>query len=796
MITYHVKRIQLQNPVRSSPPLFIPSTSPPPPLFFLLLIAARTVYLCVCVYAFTQLRDKQDWVGHTHKHPFLGPHVYTMPPKTQKADKNAKPKKVSAQQQALDQAVVDAKKLLKQHEVQRVQAEREDKAQRDAFLLDATLEKQRLGKERDQYVAAIAHLREEEQLAYKEYEKHVGWRHVPDASRLPDVHKEGDINAFLGLWKEEEAALDAYAPETTVIASNSGPAASNNALSTMSAGGTVPHHFLFLRGEQKVSATKRRAMIDEELHRCLEAYELTKAIERERDQTVLVACDGDGGGSGAGGVRPTSATTVSSDNYAETLSKVHDQILHALDVVTINTLLYYDEVLEDTTDGETLMKSVPADSPLLKLGIWVKVKDVTRSFTSLVFPSLEIRLDPKALTLPKLPKALGLSKENVAVRVVQLAFDPHCGCSSKGKEYYALNCTFKVDLLSFSHRPHENGAWRMRAETQEEHELHCEPYPPLSLESRSEDPSFRISFEVPPTLVIRQPTLLVGKWMESKEEWEPCSHTTFGAAFGGTARVETRPRRATFVTNELALFGVLLEKVFDAPFESWSLRPLGFDQVLLTLEGRHRGDASDREFRVLIEDAACKLILPDDVELEPLRASWTEPATLFRELARAGFSFLLDDEDAKYMDRVVPKSRALEEKAYRDMSQFCQYYAISSSRHNKHGEDCDMGLFRLSRQCRPTEEDKDVFDYRMDHDEVWHSIRYRVENCAMAAFVDSEDHADLNVLRGCETHLNLYTLLLPLKGEEELRDQLTHTNFLLRRCVYQLLMLLRPLSWG
>lgn len=683
-----------------------------------------------------------------------------MAPKKQAPAEPKKPKskKAQAHQAALEQAVSDAQKLYKQHEQERVISEGQDKTERYHFQLDSAIKKERLQEEMALFKGVRVRHLDEEQLAFAEYRKHQEWKNVPNASRLPDIHKESEINTFLTVWKDREDARSKVVPETVVYVTDA------------QTGRTVPSTKLFIRGEQGIPISQRRGIINDELNRCMEAFQLTKAIKDDRDKLT------------------------SQSKGESSLCKVYSQILEALDFITVNTIMYYDAIIDDP-EGETLMKMKPEQDPVIKYGLWVKVKEMTRSFTSLAFPEIEIRLDPKSTSLPKLPKALGLSKENVAVRVIQLAFDPYSGYDFSGKEYYALDCTLKVDLLNFSDRPKESGDWLMRSETDACYQLHCETYPPRSIESRTEDPAFRISFDVPNTLVIRQPTLLVGKWVQKTEEWELCTHTTFGAVFGGNIRMAPNHRRATFTIGELAHFAVLQEKVFDAPYESWRIKPLSYDRVIFTLEGKRRGDSSDREFRILVEDAACKLLSPDDSELELLRSNFFEPATLFRLLSQAGFNFLISDQDAKFLENVTPKRKELELKAYSDIAQFCQYYTIASTKHNRNGEDADMALFRMTHTCRLPDGEAEDFDLP-DDSIPWYSIRYRLDDCVLSAFSEAAKDPDLNVLGDNVSHFNLYTMLLPLRGKEELDMQYQMSNFLLRRCVYQILMLCRPLSWG
>lgn len=707
-------------------------------------------------------------------------------PKAAKLDK--KSRKALAQQQAMEEATTHAQKLYNQHEVQRIEHERTEKVQRDLVFLDMTLEKERLHGEKLAFVKVQREFVNEEKLAFQEHEKHMRWAHIPDASRLPDVSSQREINTFLGVWKEHDAAFNDFHAEDVVIAS-------------APVNGTNHHSLQFIRGEQGMPTAKRKKLIDMELDMCHQAFELTKAIQLAQDEYVAETVIPVGGTVRLAGQTRANSKTMQEIGYLheENLRNVNKQILAAMDFITVNAVMYYDVALDGTDpEKETLCRVLPEGRPIFKYGLWIKVKEATRSFTSLVFPDIDVRLDPKSSALPKLPKALGLSKENVAVRALQFSFNPFAGYDLRGREYYALDCTVKVDLLGFTHRPYDLGEWQLRSGTQESYTLQCQEYPSSSAEARVEDPAFRISFVVPQTLVIRQPSLLIGKWVKETMEWEPCSHVMFGASLGGgaSARGDSNVRRATFTAGELAHFAVLQEKVFDAPYEYWSIRPISYDQVVVTLEGRRRGDASDRVIHILVENTQCKLLAPDDTELQALRDGWCAPVTLFRSLAQAGFNFLLHDEDARFLNNVVPKSAALETKAYTDIAQFCQFYSVASTRHNHYGEDPDVALFRLFKKPREIEEELSPYHNVEVCDDEWHHVRYQVSSCVLSAFTEDQDFPDLNVLQGHESHYNLFSLLSRLEGEDAIRAQLVNTNYLLRRCVLQILHLVRPLSWG
>ncbi|EPY23294.1 hypothetical protein STCU_07775, partial [Strigomonas culicis] len=428
-----------------------------------------------------------------------------MPPKPaggKSKGKNEPVKKLNPQQVALETATTTAQKMYKDHEKERLQAEKKDKAQRDYYHLDATVERERLKLEKEKSKSLHKEIVPEEALAFKEYEKHLRWKEIPTFVHLPNVRSEAEINTFLSVWRDEQERFEQFTPETVVFSSKD----------FENGNGIV--RLRFLRGEQTMPALQCQKMVQSQFTQCLQAYELVEAIQRSRD-VAAAASTGD-------------AALVAFHNTNLTL--VYEQILRTLDFVSVQLLLHHD-VLITGGDGETFTQMVPENNPILKYGFWIKIHEMTRSFTSLLFPDIDVRLDPRANTQPKLPKAMGLSRENVAVRVLQLSFDTHCGHSAVGKEFYALNCSFKADVVSFSDRPTKQGPWTLRSETERSHRLNVEDYPPRTAEARTEDPAFRISFEVPSNIVIRTGSLIVGKWVEETCEWEPITHTIFSAQF-------------------------------------------------------------------------------------------------------------------------------------------------------------------------------------------------------------------------------------------------------------------------
>jgi cancer susceptibility candidate protein 1 len=657
---------------------------------------------------------------------------------------------------AMKKAGEDAQKLFKHHEKERKVAEALDKIERDGQIFDKTLEQERLANERQEYTKVKEGLMEQQALVLAEHRKLQRWQHVVDASWLPSVFSESEINTFLSAWRYEQQQDEFPVGETTVLLQSSAIIS-----------GSKMH---LLRGDTRATPKVRQTRIDRDMELVVQAKRLTDEIWLEHDAAI------------------TCGDKKKQEFHRQSLKAVYEQILRTLDVVTISALQFYDMVLEHPEE-ETLLKQLPRDNPTIKYGLWIKIKEATRSFTALRFPEIGISLDPKDSSVHKLPKALNLSKENVSMRAMQLTFDPYSVWVDEqvGQEFYALDCLLVVEALTFTDRPKRNGEWLYRAETAETHKLHVQEYPPRTTEGKSEDPSLRITFDVPENVVLRHKSMLIGKWNSQQRRWDPCGHCNFS--------MDSVGRKTSFVTSDLTSMAIIQEKGFDVPFEQWQLFPLADDQVLFVLEGRRRGESSDREIKILVCDHQCKLLFPEEKELAYLRETWLPPMTLLRLLARAGYNFLLNDSDAQFTTGIQPKTADLEAKGYQDIANFCTRFAFASTRHNKLGENRNMTLFRISRDIRSLGSDE-PFLRDVDDDSKWHSVRYERDRCVLANFKDSDDDPDLSSVPKKVTHLNLHTLLQSEYGEATARDVTNNSNRLLQKAVLELLAATRPFTWG
>ncbi|KAJ9444245.1 Axonemal 84 kDa protein [Diplonema papillatum] len=629
-----------------------------------------------------------------------------------------------------------ADKLFKQHERERAATEKSDKGKREAEQLMTLAERERLQSEKTVYSAIGSDKEHRIGLALREYQKYQSWQAIVSDSWLPDVMRESDINSFLTTWREDD----------------------NSA------------------GED----SKRN--LEEDFKMIKQAFDLIQCIYNARDEACVQEAKGDRKG------RALVAFHRSS------LLKVSALVLEKLDDLTANMLQFLDKYVDrDDDQGITLCQ----ENEALRYGMWAG--DRRPRHRGIDYREIGVSISPKEGSF--LPKPLDLVKER-GMRVMQLNFDPLSLLNEdplSGCQYYALNCVLFVELLQYPKLPIQVKEWTLRHETSLANDLRRHPYPPTHPGADLDGAKpVRISFVVPPRIVVRHLAPLIGLWNQEEKTWGMVGTSDFD--------YKKDTRTATFATQHLACCAIIQEKGFDVPYEEWSVVPLSEDEVLYSIEGRRRGEISDREVKILIRNNLCQVLAPDEPELEYLRTDWYSPAALLRHLSASGYNFMFTDADADYFPDVLPKARIMELPTYNDLANFCTVYAFASSKHNaaRPGlqpgvtcEDPNMTLFRMSKEMRPRDSTTPFHPENVDGN--WHTIRYSAGSCCFTQCKESADFADITAAEDHVSHLNLLMTRSARSDESqtnEIRRRYDNGNPLLHSAVYEILALTRPLSFG
>jgi cancer susceptibility candidate protein 1 len=675
---------------------------------------------------------------------------------------------------ALKNATDDARRLYVSHEKERKVMETADKAATDLEQFERIRERERLRGESQQYVEIESDLRYLRNIVLDEARKHERWAQVTSCNWLPEVDDEAQITAFLNTWREEqERGMGMMNEESTMHMRYSTVAGARP-------DDTVVHmdNLIVQRLDTAPSHAYRRRRLDDDLRMCVLSVQLAENIWRAADLALM------------------RNDLKSAARHKAHLKLVYDTILLLLDRMTCVVGLNVD-VFADPEDDFLLRTAPPSkesSTPYIKYGLWLRTNEKRlNTNANVIFQALGIFIEPKDSASVKLPRALGLMQNHsVTIRAMQLSFDPcSVNCNAEVcQEFIALDCVLVLESITLPERSKRVGDWTCRVESTNPPVVHRNDYPPkqTGTYTQLDELTMKVTFELPKTVAIRQSNLMIGKWNQQLKRWEHTSTATM---------TQESIRRFAFLTNDLTTLAVIQEKGFDVPYESWRINPVTDDEVMFYVQGRHRDDHHNerREVQILIRGDMCKLLGPEDAELNHLRGSWMPPPTLLRLLARAGYNFILTDKDGDALPHVLTKTRELEEKGYADIALFASRFAIASSRHNKAGEDRDMALFRMSRAIRSDDYDAG-FEPNPADESKWHSMRYETGRCVLAQFREADDDALLSAVQGHETHLNMFMCLSAEFGEQQINSIAKESSPLLQQGVYKMLSLVRPFTWG
>jgi len=666
---------------------------------------------------------------------------------------------------AMSKARDDAERRFVQHNKERSLAEKQDRARRDVEQFNLAMESERILVEQQKYKVIAARLQKDLQLALEDHKRHKDWSTISSCQWLPDVENSRSIMAFLSEWKDEqEEALGAIQTETVGYVSCTGQG----------------HEMLVHREKTRllqdnltVTRDKKHSYVDHDLKMCCTAATLTQMMYLKLDEAIV------------------NKDQSKINMHTHHLVAMFEHILETIDRVTATILQHLDFFLEPSEEQVAIQRN----SQFVKLGVWAKVggSNVPRLIEWL---GLGIALEGKEQA--KLSKQLTLVRYPIAIRVAQFGFDPMSIRIplTEGQEYIALNCVLIVDHMEAPDQPalyakgKKRSDWTVRHETVLARKIKKLPFPPPVAKDQVPDKiePVKVRYDVPDTVVVRHRAPMVGAWNWETMRWDP-----YGTDLQNLYDRESR--RASFLTEKLGILGIIQEKGFDVPYENWSLQPLGYNQVMYTIECRRRGEVSDREIKILVQDNMCKVIQPEEKELTLLRTQWHSPATLFRLLATSGYNLILTDADAEFTPNVLPKAAVLETRVYTDMANFCSTLAFASTHHNKFGEDRNMCLFRISKDWRPASSDEGLLKDTEEMD-LWHTIRFEKERCVITKAQEGQKDPVLGNAEGKEAHLNMYMLMSAEIGENVVATELDQANVLLRHAVFQMLSLTRPLTWG
>ncbi|XP_019898414.2 protein CASC1 isoform X2 [Esox lucius] len=245
------------------------------------------------------------------------------------------------------------------------------------------------------------------------------------------------------------------------------------------------------------------------------------------------------------------------------------------------------------------------------------------------------------------------------------------------QQYTPLGGVFYFDVFHLPPQSQQLNGWEMRKLNTG---LETFPYPPEqsqmqgSASMRLEDSRGQACPPVAVTITLSDSVLfledpLVARWDTAGQQWRTdyISETTYNK----------EERKISFKMDSFYTFTLLQDLYANMPFQSWELRPLDQDSVLLTII------TAMIEVSITVKGSQCMLLSDQESGLKHILGKWMSPHTLQRAMVNAGVNIFVNQYSDKYVS-VNPKDHLLEQAVYDQMALLSCAFAFSWSKWNMH----------------------------------------------------------------------------------------------------------------
>ena len=386
----------------------------------------------------------------------------------------------------------------------------------------------------------------------------------------------------------------------------------------------------------------------------------------------------------------------------------------------------------------------------------------------------------------ELPKALALA--SIAVRMVHYSTDLTSPYASEevvaSNEWMVLGGTLDVDLLMLPPGAKKVKGWTMRPVTELTTGVRRMAYPipgaDGSIPAPGTSPPLRISYQIPPTVLLPDKVETVGYWLDGKWDMESISLVEF----------DTETRTLSFNTETLTSLGLLQPTHLELPYKQWIFSPSGLSAGALHLKTQ-RFDIS-----IDISSAGCTLRQPDRPELAALIGVPMAAAKLVLKLRACGINLQPRDADALKLKRITPKNTALEKDLHEALAPLVCRYHLAPSKWNQSRGDLKFAV-RLSPSEPSFGDDDEVAPPPSDPYAPalgdWPCLEYSLKRAVLISALDADATCDETPLKGGTAHS---TPLEAVKPEDaEIIDMLRTSSRLYQDTVRQLMDELRLFSF-
>uniref|UniRef100_A0A8C4RVD6 CASC1 C-terminal domain-containing protein n=1 Tax=Erpetoichthys calabaricus TaxID=27687 RepID=A0A8C4RVD6_ERPCA len=181
-------------------------------------------------------------------------------------------------------------------------------------------------------------------------------------------------------------------------------------------------------------------------------------------------------------------------------------------------------------------------------------------------------------------------------------------------------------------------------------------------------PPVGVSVRLPDNvLFLEQPK--IGRWDFTSKEWKMDRITN--------VKYDQENKSITFTMDTFYTFAFMQDCYINMPFQSWELRPLGVNNVVLTVT------AAITEVQIEVKGDECRLNCAptENSVLSHIGGQWMNLKALINAMRSVGVNIFVEEDSYKYAS-INAKNSVAEKAAYEQMALLSSAYAFAWSRWN------------------------------------------------------------------------------------------------------------------
>ncbi|XP_028671482.2 dynein axonemal intermediate chain 7 [Erpetoichthys calabaricus] len=283
-------------------------------------------------------------------------------------------------------------------------------------------------------------------------------------------------------------------------------------------------------------------------------------------------------------------------------------------------------------------------------------------------------------------------------------------------------------------------------------------------------PPVGVSVRLPDNvLFLEQPK--IGRWDFTSKEWKMDRITN--------VKYDQENKSITFTMDTFYTFAFMQDCYINMPFQSWELRPLGVNNVVLTVT------AAITEVQIEVKGDECRLNCApaENSVLSHIGGQWMNLKALINAMRSVGVNIFVEEDSYKYAS-INAKNSVAEKAAYEQMALLSSAYAFAWSRWNAESG-TEHVVMKVSEHLKTQPVD----------DEDWKIYMVSSRRAMRLKITEYSDAFSDDLAENSEFHSTFLHMIKDGISEEAL-ERMNQSHFLFIDCMQKLLNATKVLTFS